>query len=259
MILDKIVNSVQKRLIERKAILPLEELKARLTGSHQSGRFIQAMKEPGISLIAEIKQASPSAGRICHDFNHCAVAKTYNQSKARAISVLTEEDHFHGSLQFLKDVRPLTTLPIIHKDFIIDPYQVYEARILRADCILLIAAILDQTQMENLLTTASQMGLDVLMEIHNQEELDRIKGLELKLIGINNRDLTTFKTDLQTTIRLREKLIYKYNCLIISESAIKTRRDVAMLESASIDGILVGETLMRSPNMIAKIDEILGT
>lgn len=256
MILDKIVNSVQKRLTQRKAILPLEELKAQLTDPHQGGRFIQAMAEPGISFIAEIKKASPSAGIICPDFDPCTIAKAYSQSKARAISVLTEEDHFQGSLQCLKAVRPLTTLPIIQKDFIIAPYQIYEARLFQTDCILLIAAILDQTQMENLLATAEKIGIDVLMEIHNQEDLDKIKGMELKLIGINNRDLTTFKTDLQTTIRLREKLAH--HCRVISESAIKTRQDVAMLESAGIDGILVGETVMRSPDMIAKIDEMLG-
>ncbi len=210
---------------------------------------------PGIALIAEIKKASPSAGLICPDFDPVRIAKAYQAGGAHAISVLTDERYFQGSLDDLRAVRAAVDLPVLRKDFIIDEAQIFEAGAAGADAILLIVAALDQPRLVDLLAVASACQLDVLVEVHSMRELDRALETEASIIGINNRDLTTFVTDLETTSRLAEQV--GEETIVVSESGIRSPRDVAMVFEAGADAILVGETLMRRSDPAAAVNELL--
>ena len=225
--------------------------------------FIDALRHPRqgrIALIAEVKKASPSAGVICPDFDPVRIAKEYESAGASCLSVLTDEKFFQGSLTYLKQIREAVRLPLLRKDFIIDARQIREAVDWGADAILLILAILSDVQLKELHDLATGVGLAALVEVHDEGELDHALEIGARLIGVNNRDLKTFRTDLATTERLAKRLRLRGDsapCLLVAESGIHSREDVARLEKAGAQAILVGESLMRSGNSAVKTAELL--
>ena len=219
--------------------------------------FMQAlMQSADISVIAEVKKASPSKGIISPDFNPTAIASSYEKGGAEAVSVLTDEKFFQGSLHYIPLVRQEVKLPVIRKDFIIHELQIEEAGNYGADAILLIAAILDQNQLRDYLQMSNELGMDVLVEVHDEKELEKSLVAGSRLIGINNRDLRDFTVDLKTTIRLRRYI--PDSIPVVSESGIKTHEDMKMLEDHSITAALIGETLMRSDDPETAIQELRG-
>jgi len=220
--------------------------------------FLKVFPKDKLALIAEIKKASPSAGVIRQDFEPITLAKTYEESGAAAISVLTDEKFFQGKLDYLKLAKESTTIPILRKDFIVDESQIYEARIGGADAILLIVRILTDEELVNFLKLTHELGMNALVEIHNAAEVERVLKTEAKIIGINNRDLETFKVDHQNTVKLIEKYPELKNRIIISESGIKSKAEIETLKKAGVAGVLIGETLMKSNNIPAKIQELMG-
>ena len=257
MILDEIVANKRTELVETKRAAPLAELKARAASMEPSRGFREALAGEGeIRLIAEVKKASPSKGVIREDFDPVKIAGTYEESGASCLSVLTEMKFFQGRLGYLDDIRKDVGLPLLRKDFIIDEYQIYETRTAGADALLLIVACLGHHQLEDYLGLAGRLGLDVLIEAHTYKELDRVLLTGARLVGINNRDLATFKVDLRTTLELLKDI--PDDCIVVSESGIKTREDVLMLQKAGVDVILVGESLMREKDIGKKVKELLG-
>lgn len=244
MILDTIVKQVKQRVIEQQAALPFARLRDEISAVPEANCFKTALQQPGIQVIAEIKKASPSAGIICENFDPQRIAAEYVEAGAAAISVLTEQDFFQGSLDILSGVRAAVTLPLLRKDFIIEPYQIYQARYYGANCVLLIAAILSAQQLADFQQLAGDLGMNALVEVHNDAELEKVLQVRADIIGINNRNLQTFSVDVHTSLRLREKI--PTECVVVSESGIKTREDVIQLQQAGIDAMLVGETLMRA-------------
>jgi indole-3-glycerol phosphate synthase len=198
------------------------------------------------AVIAEIKKASPSKGVIRPEFDPAAIAKSYAKGGAACLSVLTDKDFFHGSEEFLRQARDACALPVLRKDFVIDPYQVYEARAIGADCILLIVAALGDAALLELSLLAAELDLDVLCEVHDAEELERALALPVPLVGVNNRNLRTFETSLDTSLELQE--LMEYDRIMVTESGIRTAEDVAMLREAGINAFLVGEAFMRADN-----------
>jgi len=255
-ILDTIVTHKRKEIKIQKNLLPLSELRQTLRDISPTRDFKAAISTPGqINLIAEVKKASPSKGIIREDFDAVTIAQIYQSSGASAISVLTDERFFQGGLSYLAAIRKTTSIPLMRKDFIIDEYQIYQARVAGADAILLIAAILHPGPMQSFLNIAHSLDLDCLVEVHVESELKKVLDTDAQIIGINNRDLKTFQTSLNTTVRLR-KLIPN-DKVIVSESGIHSREDVKMLQEYDINAILVGESLMRSADINAKIKELM--
>lgn len=216
-----------------------------------------AIAGENVRLIAEVKKASPSRGIIRHDFKPAGIAEIYVKSGAAAISVLTETKYFGGSLSYLKEIKQsLTTpVPLLRKDFIIDPYQVYESRAHGADSLLLIVSVLSKAQLVELLTLSHELGMHCLVEVHNETELNTAIESGARIIGVNNRDLLTFETDLSTTERLRP--LIPHGRLVVSESGIKSHRDIERLRELKVNAVLVGEALMSAPDIAAKIKELL--
>ncbi|MBN2647943.1 MAG: indole-3-glycerol phosphate synthase TrpC [Thiotrichales bacterium] len=216
---------------------------------------LQAKLDDGQSaVIAEIKKASPSKGVLRENFDPVEIAKSYEEHGAACLSVLTDKDFFQGSNEYLQQVRAAVDLPIIRKDFIVDDYQVYEARVIGADCILLIAAAIGDAQMYELTQTALQLGMDVLIEVHNEEELDRALQLPLPMIGINNRDLHSFDVALDTTLKMLDKI--PQDRIVVTESGIHSPEDVALMRKHHVNTFLVGETFMRAENPGLKLAEL---
>ncbi len=207
-----------------------------------------------IKFIAEVKKASPSAGIIREDFNYLNIAKEYEAGGASAISVLTDKEFFKGDLKYLSEIKKTVSLPVLRKDFIIDPYQIYEAKAAGADLVLLIARILTKEQIDTFLALTHKLGMECLVEVHDIDELNTVLETEASIIGINNRNLDTFETNIETTLQLYH--LIPEEKIIVSESGIKTRADVLNLEKAGIDAILIGETLMRSQDITQKINEL---
>ncbi len=258
MILDKICSHKLKEVAESKRLVPIESLKERCRGSRKAGRFSKAIKkDKRIRFIAEVKKASPSAGIIREDFNYISIAMEYEAGGASAISVLTDREFFKGDIRYLSEIRGAVNVPVLRKDFIIDPYQIYEAGAAGADSILLIARLLSREQIDRFISLASSLEMECLVEVHNNDELKKVMETGAEIIGINNRDLDTFETNLETTLWLCH-LIPK-DKIIVSESGIKTRKDILILEEAGIDAILIGETLMRSKDIFLKIKELFGS
>jgi len=208
-----------------------------------------------IGLIAEIKKASPSHGLIRQDFNHLEIAKIYEEFGASCLSILTDEKYFMGKNQYLSEVRQITKMPILRKDFFVDCYQIYEAKMLGANCILLIVAMLDDAKLQELENCAIDAGMSVLIEIHNEEELQRASKLKSKLIGINNRNLKTLKVDIETSLELAPQLPKDY--VLVSESGIKDRADIILLEQAGFNCFLIGEHFMRQKDIGLAVKGIL--
>lgn len=243
-ILSQIVARKRERLQQAKQRFPFTHLRAELPTITDSGRFISALRRESINIIAEIKRRSPSKGLIRENFDPVSIARNYTMGGAAAISILTEEDFFDGSLEYLRAVRDIAPLPLLRKDFIFDEYQLYEAVHAGADAILLIAAMLDGTQFNDLLQTAHSLGLDALVEIHDREEAEKVMRYDVRLLGVNNRDLRTFVTDLNTSLTLAAQL--PRTLTLVSESGIKTREDIERLRAAGFHAFLIGEELMRA-------------
>ena len=244
-ILQKIVESTRGKLVIRKAEQSLEEIQQILKEVKlPKGSFKTSLENKDEAIIAEIKKASPSAGIIAHDFNPVQKAKDYEAFGASALSILTEEDFFMGSMQYLQDVKEITSLPILRKDFMIDEYQIYESKLIGADCILLIVSILSDHQLSTFVELAEKLELDYLIEVHDEVELKRIEHFSNALIGVNNRNLKTFEVDLNNSIRLK-KCFHKSN-IFIAESGIKSKADMSYLQENDIKAFLIGESLMKN-------------
>ena len=255
MILDKIHAYKLKEVAENKGLVSIGSLKERckdVLEAVKSGTVLK--RENRIKFIAEIKKASPSAGIIREDFNYIDIAKEYEAGGASAISVLTDKEFFKGDIKYLSEIKETVSLPALRKDFIIDPYQIYEARVAGADLVLLIARILTKEKIDAFLILSQELGMECLVEVHDNDELEKVLETEAAIIGINNRNLDTFETNLETTLQLRHRV--PEDKIVVSESGIKTRADVLALEEAGIDAILIGETLMRSRNISQKIKEL---
>ena len=243
-ILEKIVANTKAGLIQKKAKLSLEQIKSSLEDLElPRGRFKDNISNKDEAIIAEIKKASPSAGVIVDEFDPVTKAIDYEAFGASALSILTEEDFFMGSVDYLKDVKKVTALPILRKDFIIDEYQLYESKLIGADCILLIASILSDHQIKDFINITKKLELDYLIEVHDENELQRVEHFEDALIGVNNRNLKTFEVDLDNSVRLRN--VFKQKNIFIAESGIKSREDMNYLKLNGINVFLIGESLMR--------------
>ena len=243
-ILQKIVENTRENLKAKKAKLSLEDVKSSLKELDlPKSNFKSSISNKDEAIIAEIKKASPSAGVISENFNPVEKAKEYESVGAAALSILTEEDFFQGSIDYLKAVKRTTSLPILRKDFIIDEYQIYESKLIGADCILLIASILSDLQIEEFVKIAKKLELDYLIEIHDEKELKRVELYKDALIGVNNRNLNTFEVDLDNSIRLKN--LFKEKNIFIAESGIKSVDDINYLKLHNINVFLIGESLMR--------------
>lgn len=255
-ILREIVAHKKDEIVAAKRIRPADELEAQLAEAPPVRGFAHALaaREP-VALIAEVKRASPSAGTIRPECDPAEIAAAYERHGATCVSVLTDEKYFHGSLDDLSAVRRTIGLPVLRKDFLIDRYQVLESRVAGSDCVLLIAECLDDCRLRELYFYASELGMDALIEFYDAANLDRVLKLEPALVGINNRDLRTFVTDLEHTVSLAGRIVPQ--ALLVSESGIGTQSDVHRLRQAGVRAILVGETLMRSRDVPATIGELL--
>ena len=254
MILDEIVAAKKEELAKRKQTMPLARLES---NSSKKLDFASALREEGTRLIAEVKKASPSKGVICPNLDPVKLARTYADNGASAISVLTEERYFQGSLEHLASIsRELQgQKPLLRKDFIFDPYQVYESSAYGADALLLIVAILSEQQLAELLSLSHNLGMKCLVEVHDEAELEVALRSDAGIIGINNRDLSTFSVDLATTKRLRP--LIPSDRVVVSESGIKNRADVLRLREWGLDAILIGEALVTADDVAAKMREFL--
>ncbi len=244
MILKKIISYKKIALAKRKKIVSLKRLKTLVNGLAPPRPLAPALRHPGrVTVIAEIKKASPSKGVLCHNFDPVKIAQEYEIAGADAISVLTEENFFLGHPSYLKIAKQSTDLPLLRKDFIIDPYQIYESRALSADAVLLIAAVLPGRQLAELKNLAGELGMSCLVEVHTEPELARAVSAGAQIIGINNRDLNTFRTDLSRTFNL-SKRINNQKITVVSESGIKSRTDILRLKDCGVHAALVGEALV---------------
>lgn len=256
MILDEIAAKREVQLRREMDAIPFAEIKKAAQQADMPKNFKAALKKGRPSVIAEVKKASPSKGLICPDFHPAEIAKRYEAAGADALSVLTEEAYFQGSAQVLRKVREAVSLPLLRKDFVISPYQIYEARAIGADAVLLIAALLDEDTLKEYKKTADSLGLASLMEAHSEEELKKVLNAGAEIVGINNRDLKTFRVDLKTTVRLAK--LVPPGCILVSESGIISRADMTAAEKAGADAVLIGETLMRSGDPAATLRELRG-
>lgn len=255
-ILDKIVATKREEIAAAKLRRPVKELRARLAEAPPVRDFFAALAaNRPIKLIAEVKKASPSAGLIRDNFDPVAIAITYQQHSAACISVLTDEPYFQGHLDYLSAIRAAVDIPVLRKDFILDEYQLTEARTAGADAVLLIAECLEPSQLAELHAAACNLGLTPLVELYEPGNLQAVLDAGARLIGVNNRNLHTFEVDLHHTLRIREQV--PPDKLLVGESGIKTHDDVKLLEGAGVDAILVGESLMRQADIGAAVDALL--
>ena len=257
MILDEIVNNKVKEVARRKKKLPLAVLKSKLAASTPTRDFRKAISSPTkINIIAEIKRVSPSAGVIIKNFSLEELARIYEKNGASALSILTDQKFFRGELKDLEKTRKTSSLPILAKEFIVDEYQIYEAKTRGADAILLIARILDREKLKEYLNLASQLDLDCLVEIHAEEEWQKIKDLPVDIVGINNRNLENFKIDLKMSFNLIKKI--PLDKIVVSESGINNGEDIYRLQDAGVDAFLIGEALLKSKNVGEQLRKLLG-
>ncbi len=257
-ILGEIAKKTRERISEEKRCTPLEELKAQLRDTPEPvcPGFRENLKKPGMSYICEVKKASPSKGLIAEDFPYLQIAREYEAAGARAVSCLTEPFWFQGSDRYLREIAGEVHIPVLRKDFTVDPYMIYQAKTLGASAVLLICAILDDGELKEYRELARELGLDALVEAHDENEVERALACGADIIGVNNRDLKTFTVDYQNSIRLR-KLVPE-QVVFVSESGIKTAEDIRQLRENQVDGVLIGETLMRSPDKKAMLEELNG-
>jgi indole-3-glycerol phosphate synthase len=256
-ILDEIISAKRREIDDAKRARPEDELRRAAEAAAPPRNFFAALSSPGpIKLIAEIKKASPSAGLIRADFDPVEIGGIYERHGASCISVLTDEQFFAGSIDNLRNVRAAVGIPCLRKDFILDKHQLYEARAAGADAVLLIAECLDDCNLRAMFNEAVALGMIPFVELYDAANLPRVFDAGATLIGVNNRDLRTFQTNLEHTLRLRERV--PNECVLVSESGIQTRADVLRLQAAGVDAILVGESLMREPDIGRAVDQLLG-
>lgn len=265
-VLDQILADKRIEVEQRKLSTPVEKLQEKIAQLPRPRNFFRAVNTPGnkpLNLIAEVKKASPSAGVIRADFDPVKIAQAYEAGGADALSVLTDEKYFQGKLEYIEQVRAAVKLPVLRKDFTIDTYQVYEARAAGADAILLIAEALQVNELIDLQILATELNMTCLIEVHDMDNLIRVRDTVIgfphksySLLGINNRDLRTFKTDLGTTLRMAE--LVEDRKILVSESGINTKADIDKLAAAGVGAVLVGESLMKSDDIHSKISELFG-
>ena len=243
-ILDEIVAKTKSKLEEKKQGLSLEELSSKIDFENlKETNFKKSLQNKAEAIIAEIKKASPSAGIISENFDPVLKSKEYESFGASALSILTEEDYFLGNIQYLMDVKAITSLPILRKDFIVDEYQIYESKLIGADCILLIASILNDEELKNFSEIAERLKLDYIIEVHDEEEVQRVKHFSNAIIGVNNRNLKTFDVDINNSVELKK--IFEGENIFIAESGIKSKKDIEYLQQHNINVFLIGESLMK--------------
>ena len=243
-ILDEIVAKTKSKLEEKKQGLSLEELSSKIDFENlKETNFKKSLQNKAEAIIAEIKKASPSAGIISDNFDPVLKSKEYESFGASALSILTEEDYFLGNIQHLMDVKATTSLPILRKDFIVDEYQIYESKLIGADCILLIASILNDEELKNFSEIAERLKLDYIIEVHDEEELQRVQHFSNAIIGVNNRNLKTFDVDINNSVELKK--IFEGENIFIAESGIKSKKDIEYLKQHNINVFLIGESLMK--------------
>ncbi len=258
MILDTLAAAARARVAESKKEVPPKEMRRRAETMDRGGNFPfeRALAGEGIHFICEVKRASPSKGIIAREFPYCGIAREYQAAGASCISVLTEPTQFLGNDIYLKEIRDAVTLPLLRKDFTVDEYQIDQAKVLGADAVLLICALLDSVTLERFLDRCGALGLSALVEAHDAAELKMALDAGARLIGVNNRDLRDFTVDLQNSVRLRE--LAPPAVTFVAESGIKTPEDVALLHRAGVNAVLIGETLMKSPNKRSALDKLRG-
>ena len=243
-ILIEIVAKTKSKLEEKKQGLSLEELSSKIDFENlKETNFKKSLQNKAEAIIAEIKKASPSAGIISDNFDPVLKSKEYESFGASALSILTEEDYFLGNIEHLKDVKAITSLPILRKDFIVDEYQIYESKLIEADCILLIASILNDEELKNFSEIAERLKLDYIIEVHDEKELQRVQHFSNAIIGVNNRNLKTFDVDINNSVELKK--IFEGENIFIAESGIKSKKDIEYLKQYNINVFLIGESLMK--------------
>jgi len=253
--LDKIIAQKREEVEQRKKVATITYLQQLIARQKPALDLAMALKGDHIRLIAEVKQASPSRGMLSPNFNPIELARTYAEGGAAAISVLTEANYFMGSIEHLAAIKEVVGLPLLRKDFIFDFYQIYESRAYGADALLLIVAILSQEQLKELVSLSHSLGLRCLVEVHNEGEVERAVHSEAEIIGINNRDLNTLSIDINMTRRLRP--LIPQERIVISESGIRSKRDIEKLGKWGVDAVLVGEALVTAGDVRAKMKELL--
>lgn len=258
MILDEIAAAARRRVETCKQNISYGEMKERARRMPVSGTFSfeEKLRKEGISFICEIKKASPSKGVIAPRFPYVEIAREYEAAGADCMSVLTEPDYFMGSIQYLKEIREEVSAPLLRKDFTVDDYMIYEAKAAGADAVLLICSLLDEKTIGGWISLCDELGLSALVEAHDAEEVAAAVRAGARIIGVNNRDLKTFQVDVNNCLRLREGI--PDNILFVAESGIRTRADMEALERGRINGVLIGETFMRSPDKAATLRELKG-
>lgn len=256
MILDRIIKVKRREVDYLQESTSLEALKKAVRYLPSPRDFRKAISGRDCSIIAEVKRNSPSKGRIREDFDHIEIASLYEENGAAAISVLTDEEFFEGGNSYLSEIKETVSIPLLRKDFIIDPYQIYETRIIGGDAVLLIAGLLEKKTLRQFIDLAESLGLSPLVEVHSREELDKALAADAGIIGINNRNLKTFSTDLRTSMELAPSV--PEGRIVISESGIHTREDLEALMQKGIHSFLVGEALMKAPDIGKKLMELLG-
>lgn len=257
-ILETIAEYAKERVENRKKELPLEELKkmALAMDANTGFPFEKALSKKGISFICECKKASPSKGLIAEEFDYLKIAKEYEMAGASAISVLTEPKWFLGNDNYLKEIAENVNIPCLRKDFTVDEYMIYEAKLLGASAVLLICSLLDSEKLREYIELADKLGLSALVEAHDEEEIQSAINAGARIIGVNNRNLKDFTVDVHNSERLRK--LVPDSCLFVAESGIKTNEDIRVLENANVNAVLIGETLMRSDNKKQMLDELRG-
>lgn len=260
-ILEEIAARTRERIAKEKSCISVSELENRIQEVNKNARqkitFLQALQKDGMSYICEAKKASPSKGLIAPDFPYLAIAKEYEQAGASAISCLTEPFYFQGADQYLREISAAVQIPVLRKDFTVDEYMIYQAKSLGASAVLLICAILDDGELRAYRQLAKELGLDALIEAHDEYEVGRVLNLGAEIVGVNNRDLRTFQVDMNNSIRLRK--MAPDNVVFVSESGIRTPEDIRILYENKVDGVLIGETLMRSPDKKAALESLNGS
>ena len=262
-ILEEIAGKTRERIDQEKGKVSVVELKERIRDREQNPAilptpsFYQALKKEGMSYICEVKKASPSKGLIAPDFPYVEIAKEYEAAGASAISCLTEPVYFQGSDRYLEEITAAVNIPVLRKDFTVDEYMIYQAKAFGASAVLLICAILDDGELKAYRQLAKELGLDALVEAHDEYEVDRALNLGAEIVGVNNRDLRTFQVDMNNSIRLRK--MAPDDVVFVSESGIRTPDDIRLLYENQVDAVLIGETLMRSPDKKAALESLNGS
>ena len=255
-ILEEIAEKTRERIRKEKRQFPLDQLKTLAEKAPQQPSFLEALKKPGMSYICEVKKASPSKGLIAPEFPYLEIAKEYEAAGASAISCLTEPFYFMGSDIYLREITETVDIPVLRKDFTVDKYMIYQAKAFGAAAVLLICAILNDQELLEYRELAETLGMDALVEAHDENEVARALKTGAKIVGVNNRDLKTFKVDMNNSIRLRN--LASDNVVFVSESGIKNAGDIAILERNRVGAVLIGETLMRSPDKKAALENLNG-